>query len=566
MNTMGAPTGPARAGDAERSQADLLAGLVHELRQPLTGIGAGLRLVEREMGSSVTELEGWKIASAQLTRLAETLETYERLMTPGEIEPGPFAAEAVVRRAVADMRHRLDGFRGELTVAVEGEVPRAHGAPQALHHAVTNVLSNAVDAVEQAGGEGRIEVRVVRAPGPRAQVRVADEGIGVPGAVRARLFSPGVTTKPRGRGMGLGLAVSRRMLRAVGGEVRLAAEDDAARPPWARTEVVIDLAAAADAPAPRAPEPAPGPRLRGSSPGWRGALGVAAVLAILAALVMGSWAGFQRWVRAGESAPAGAEARLRLDRLTVVAVAGTVERFRNGTWLPVAAQEPLSEDDTLRTGEGSRATIAIGERSRVTVSDATQLTVREITTAAQRLRLASGRISVDHQPDGARVLVVESEGGDAIARAGTARFSVLANGASLAIATEAGVVRLQAGGRGVEVGPGEQAFAFGGEAPGPSVAIPVALLLEIGRAAATPDGGCRIEGSVPPGAEVRVDGRRVQPRADGRFSVVLPARRAEPHATVVTRDASGRLVERRVACTQRPQERVSDFAVRWGHE
>jgi signal transduction histidine kinase len=553
-------TAPAAANDPDRSGADLLTpGLVHELRQPLTGVGAGLELVARELGVSVTELDGWKLASAQLARVRETLETYERLMTPGQVEAGPFAVDAVVRQAVAGIRHRCDALGSPLAVVVDRDLPRGHGTPQALHHALTNLLANAVDAVAEAGRGGRIEVRVTRAPGGGVEVRVADEGSGIRPEVRARLFSPRFTTKQPGRGSGLGLAVSRRMLRAAGGEIRLADEHDPARPAWASTELVIELAAGPGAPAPRAPEPAS----RGRAPGT---LGPAAVLAALAVLVVGSWVGFQRWVRAEEGAAAVVEAPARPARVGVLAVAGTLERLRGEAWHPIAPGEPLHPDDTLRTGVGSRATLSIGDRSRVTISDATQLTVREITAAAQRLRLTRGRLSVDHQPDGARVLVVETERGDTVARAGAARFSVLASGASLAIATETGVVRLQAGGGSVDVGPGQHSVAFAGQVPAPAAAIPVALLLELGRAAATADGGCRIEGTAAPGAEVRVDGKAAVPKADGRFSVVLPPRRGATHATVLTRDASGRLVERRVACAPRGEERVSDFAVRWGHE
>jgi len=126
------------------------------------------------------------------------------------------------------------------------------------------------------------------------------------------------------------------------------------------------------------------------------------------------------------------------------------------------------------------------------------------------------------------------------------------------------VVRLQASGRTVDVAAGQQSVSFGGEAPSPATAVPVALLLEIGRAAATPAGGCRIEGIAPAGSEVRVEGERVAPARGGRFSVDVPARRGAKDATVASRDASGRVVERRVACAAAAPERLSDFAVRWG--
>ena len=540
------------------AEGDLLApGLVHELRQPLTGLDAALRLVARELGPEVTGLDGWKIATAELARLRETLATYQQLMTPGCAEVGPFAAVPTVRRAVGALWFRLEALREAFAVVVDADVPQAHGSALALHHAVTNLLANAADAVDEAGG--RVEVRVLRSPedAARAQVRVSDAGRGISAAAQRQLFTPRFTTKPRGKGSGLGLAVSRRMLRATGGEVRLARSDDPARRDWARTEFVIELAAGATAPAPR--EPPPG-RRRGA-PAARDAL----VILLLAAFAAG-WVGFHRWVRGLDGAPPAARAAAAPERIEILEAEGAVERLRAGTWEPLGKGARLREDETLRTAAGASATIGIGDRSRLTVSDATQLTVREITAAVQRLRLSRGRLSVDHRPDGARVLVVESERGEAVARAGVAQFSVLANGAALAVVTDAGIVRFQAADRVVEVGAGQQSLSFRGKAPTAPTRVPIDLLLRVARSAGGREGGCTIEGTVDPGAEVRVEGRAVEPAADGRFAVRLPARKGGAHgASVVTRDASGRVLERRVACAREvPEHDVSDFAVRWG--
>src|SRR6266542_1454329 len=80
--------------------ADFAPALVHELRQPLSGLDAGLRLVARELGVSVTSLDGWRIATGQLARLQETLETYRQLSSPGSAEHAVFAVAPVARRAV----------------------------------------------------------------------------------------------------------------------------------------------------------------------------------------------------------------------------------------------------------------------------------------------------------------------------------------------------------------------------------------------------------------------------------------------------------------------------------
>jgi histidine kinase/DNA gyrase B/HSP90-like ATPase/FecR-like protein len=552
------PSRASSGAEPQRRDSDLVApGLVHELRQSVTGLDAGLKLLERALGPAATQLDAWSIATTQLARLRETLDTYEQLMSSGVAEPRAFAVEPVVRRAVESVRFRLEGARDRVTVTLEPGVPPAWGDPRALLHALTNLLSNALDAVAETGAPGRIEIRALRAggEGAGAQVRVADAGTGVAPEHRHKVFEPRFTTKAAGRGSGLGLAIARRMLRRSGGELRLGDPADPARRPWASTEFVVDLAAGRDAPALHAP---PSPRRRALAH----AAPAVAVAVTLLAVVGAGWVGFQRWILAGDP-PSPSIAAPVADAVEVLEVVGQVERLRGGAWKPLAAHDGLEPDDTLRTGVGARATVAIGERSRLAVADATQLTVREITAAVQRLRLSRGRISVDHQPDGGRVLVVESEGGDAVARAGAARFSVLASRASLAVATEAGAVRLQSAGESVDVAAGQQSVAFRGRAPREAAPVPVALLLRVGRMARAANGTCTIEGVAAPGAEVRVDGRLVEPGPAGTFSVRVPVEPGGRTAAVETRDAAGRVVQRRVACVE---QGVSDFAVRWGQD
>jgi two-component sensor histidine kinase len=556
---MGERNPPAETrADPRAEREPVAAGLVHELRQPLTGIEAGLRLVERELGASVTELDGWKLATRQLARVGEMLQTHQLLMSSERTGDGPFVLEPIMRRAVEELRHRLDPARHRVAIVVEPDVPQAYGSPLALLHALTNLLANAIDAVDATGKPGRIELRAARTVDavPRAQLRIADEGPGIPPERRRRLFRVGFTTKSRGGGSGLGLVVSRRMLRRAGGELRLASPGDPSCRPWSTTEFVVDLAASSDAPAPREL-----PRPRRALVRRTGV--VAALFASVAAVLAVSWLGFQRWVRAGDAAPAAAVVAAPI-AVEVLSADGQVERRRDREWEPVTSGQRLLPDDSIRAAAGAGASLAIGAATRVVVSDATELTVREITAAVQRLQLTRGRLSVDHQADGARVLVVESEGGDAVARAGTARFSVLASGTALAVATQAGVVRLHSAGQAVEVAAGQQSVSFKGRGPARPSQVPVTLLLRIARAARDRGGSCLVEGVVDPGAEVRVDGQLVDPGPRGRFAVRVPRSDGRNEARVVTRDAAGRAVERRVECAE--DHGVSDFAVRWGQD
>ena len=144
-------------------------------------------------------------------------------------------------RAVDVLAHRVRPLARRFVFAAEPGATLGFGTPSALVHATTNLLANAIDAVEEAGA-ARVEVRVVRAPSG-VEVRVSDEGVGVPEELRERIFEPRFTTKAPGRGSGLGLHLSRRLIARDGGEVFLVGADDPRRLSWARTEFCIAIPA-----------------------------------------------------------------------------------------------------------------------------------------------------------------------------------------------------------------------------------------------------------------------------------------------------------------------------------
>lgn len=224
--------------------ADLVApGLLHELRQPLMGADAAARLVERALGGRVLEVDEWRLLRAQLARLGEIVDGYEDLLHPGEALPAPFDVGPVVSRAIDLLAHRVRPLGERFSFVREEAAREGFGAPGALVHAATNLLSNALDAIEDVDGEPRIEVRVLPAPGGGAEVRVSDEGAGIADQDRARLFAPRFTTKRRGRGSGLGLHVARRLMSRYGGTVSLVDAADPARLAWAVTEFCIAVPA-----------------------------------------------------------------------------------------------------------------------------------------------------------------------------------------------------------------------------------------------------------------------------------------------------------------------------------
>jgi signal transduction histidine kinase len=228
--------------DASGIDGELLApGLLHEMRQPLMGILAGLEILSRKLRCDAGAAKDLQLVQAQALRLHEMFRTYDDLLR-GAVERAPFEVDAAVKHAADLLSFRVHTL-GERFAIVEGNAI-ALGTHNALLHAVTNLLVNALDAVET--NQGRVQVRVL--PDAAAvEVRVSDEGIGIPPDLKPLLFQKRFTTKPGGRGSGLGLAIARTMLERSGATLRLVEESDPLRLPWAATEFAIRLEAAGGA-------------------------------------------------------------------------------------------------------------------------------------------------------------------------------------------------------------------------------------------------------------------------------------------------------------------------------
>ncbi len=107
-----------------------------------------------------------------------------------------------------------------LAADFQADLPRVTADPHRLGQVLMNLLGNARQAMDTSGKGRNLTVRT-RRRGELVEIQVADDGPGIPGDVKAKIFDWFLTTKPPGEGTGLGLAVSREILQAHGGNLRL---------------------------------------------------------------------------------------------------------------------------------------------------------------------------------------------------------------------------------------------------------------------------------------------------------------------------------------------------------
>jgi signal transduction histidine kinase len=213
----------------------LEAELLHELRHPLLGIKAGLVLLSRTLGSQLTGLDDFRLVTDQVARLEELLRTWQDLFASPLTQSASFAVGPVVSRALDLFGHRVRPLGERFTYDRRVEA-MGYGIAQALFHATSNVVANALDEAEQSGG--KVLVRVL--DGERdVEVRVSDDGSGIDAAHRDLVFEPRFTTKDCGNGLGLYIAQS--LMHRCGGHVRLVDAGDSSRAAWARTEFAISV-------------------------------------------------------------------------------------------------------------------------------------------------------------------------------------------------------------------------------------------------------------------------------------------------------------------------------------
>jgi signal transduction histidine kinase len=237
--------------DADKPQSEGLpqacellgATLIHEMRHPLLGIKAGLELLALSGGDAVTGSQDFRMVRLQVSRLEELFRTYQQLFSREPPLQTVFRVEEAVRRSVELLDWRLAKLGPRFSLGGDPEA-RGLAAPNAVVHALTNVIANALDAVDLAGAQGRVAVRLLATPEGGAEVRVSDEGAGIAPEDRPRLFTAWFTTKPQGKGTGLGLQIARALMARSGGDVRLVPDADPLRLPWAKAEFAIVVAPA----------------------------------------------------------------------------------------------------------------------------------------------------------------------------------------------------------------------------------------------------------------------------------------------------------------------------------
>jgi two-component system sensor histidine kinase KdpD len=211
---------------ASRAQADemrsaLLAAVSHDLRTPLAAIKASassLRSVDVEFSDADRRalLKTIDEEADRLNDLVGDLLDMSRIQTGAlVVQPRPVSLEEVITGALGGIDEQLRRVR----LVVPDDLPLAQADPMLLERALANLVENAL-AWAPSDTAVVVEAAAVR---DRLDIRVVDRGPGISPGARERVFLPfqRLGDSPNGAGVGLGLALARGFIEAIGGEIRI---------------------------------------------------------------------------------------------------------------------------------------------------------------------------------------------------------------------------------------------------------------------------------------------------------------------------------------------------------
>lgn len=202
-----------RREDRLRALGRLASGLAHEIRNPLNSIRLTIQLLEQRLRTSSIRADDLQLVKDEVDRMNTLLTDLLDLQRVRLPRPDRQELEPVVQRCLdlVERQAAMQGSRVELFAFERGL--SAFFDAQSLTQALVNLLLNALEA---SGEGGLVEVRIVRENGT-VQLEVQDDGPGLTSEQQEHLFEAFYTTKTDGTG--LGLAVSRELMRGQGGDL-----------------------------------------------------------------------------------------------------------------------------------------------------------------------------------------------------------------------------------------------------------------------------------------------------------------------------------------------------------
>jgi signal transduction histidine kinase len=195
------------------------AGIAHEVKNPLAGILGITQLSLREVEAGNPLQKNLQIIEKETKRCKTIIENLLKFARQEQMEFSPVDISQVVSDAIAIVDHQMGINSIHVEKLLAADLPPCRGNANQLQQVLMNLMINAQQAM--GGKSGKLRLTAQKGEHGAVELRVADDGPGIPQEIQAKIFEPFFTTKPAGQGTGLGLSVSYGIVKEHGGEIRL---------------------------------------------------------------------------------------------------------------------------------------------------------------------------------------------------------------------------------------------------------------------------------------------------------------------------------------------------------
>jgi PAS domain S-box-containing protein len=229
----------------------LLAGVAHELNNPLSVVVAQATLLQELAPDAKTASRGEKIrlAAERCARIVKTFLAMARQKPPSR---STVDLNQVIAAAIELLGYSLRTAGIDVRADLDRTIPAIWADPDQISQVLINLIVNAQQALAESSGQRNLTVATCVDPRDgMIRLTVTDSGPGVPPAIRSRIFEPFFTTKPVGMGTGIGLSVCHGVVTAHGGTITV----DDAPGGGAVFEIRLPATTTVEAAAPAGPAP-----------------------------------------------------------------------------------------------------------------------------------------------------------------------------------------------------------------------------------------------------------------------------------------------------------------------
>src|SRR6266436_5988207 len=200
------------------AMGQMLAGVAHELNNPLTAILGVTELLREREGTDDSTKRQLELTHRQARRAARIVQNLLEFSRPASPQKKPLDVNSLVERTLQLHEHSLRRNFIEVDFRPQPDLPGVIGDANQLIQVLLNLVTNAEQAIREVRDTGRIQIRLDRKEN-QLTVTVQDDGVGIRPEALPRIFDPFYTTKRPGGGTGLGLSICMSIVREHGGNI-----------------------------------------------------------------------------------------------------------------------------------------------------------------------------------------------------------------------------------------------------------------------------------------------------------------------------------------------------------